>query len=88
MQTTRSVTLSDSKVLAKVYVKENKVKLFIKADTWRTWDSRNRVPVREISMDSKLATHSNLRIEADRLLADIESGIINAKELRKPYQWK
>lgn len=88
MQTTKSIVLANSKVLAKVYVKENKVKLFIKADTWRTWDSRNRVPVREISMDSKLATHANLRVEADRLLADIETGLIDAKELRKPYQWK
>lgn len=88
MQTTKSIILANSKVLAKVYVKENKVKLFIKADTWRTWDSRNRVPVREISMDSKLATHANLRVEADRLLADIETGLIDAKELRKPYQWK
>lgn len=88
MQTTKSIILANGKVFAKVYVKTNKVKLFIKADTWRTWDSRNRVPVREIPMDSKLATKETLRLEADRLLADIDSGFINAKALRKPYQWK
>ncbi|MDI3236433.1 hypothetical protein QK289_15565 [Exiguobacterium antarcticum] len=88
MQTTKTVSLADSKVLAKVYVKKNKVKFFIKADTWRSWDSRNRVPIREIDMDSSLATHANLRIEADKILVDIDSGLIDANTLREPYKYK
>lgn len=82
MKVETPILLANRRLLAKVDAKNEKVHYFIKAETWRTWISQNCILIREVELNGRAATVKVLSQEADKIIADMESGVLNEDELR------
>lgn len=85
MKVETPILLANRRLLAKVNRENQKVNYFIKAETWRTWNNRNCVLIKEVELNGRDATVKLLSQEADKIIADIESGVINENDIRAPY---